>query len=81
MDSFFIGISDVNDTGTKMKIKNLILHPNYKGRNSDIALMKLEKLVFLEDSIQKTCLPNINEDILIGSKCYASGMSNSFIFC
>ena len=64
-----------------MKVKNLILHPNYKGKNSDIALLKLEKLVFLEDSIQKACLPSINEDIMIGSKCYASGMSNSVIFC
>ena len=81
MNSFFVGISNVHDAGTKMKVKNLILHPNYKGRSSDIALMKLEKVVFLEGSIQKACLPSINEDIMIGSKCFASGMSKSFIYC
>ena len=55
---------------------DIIAHPKYKqpsNLNNDIALLKLDKPLKLNDRIRTVCLPKNGTVIPVGSTCFMSG--------
>ena len=57
--------------------KNIIIHPGYIPRvANDIAIVELEKDAMLSTYITTACLPQVDERVAPGTKCYMSGKLN-----
>ncbi|XP_065058859.1 deleted in malignant brain tumors 1 protein-like [Rhopilema esculentum] len=66
----------LNDTTEqKHKVERIVPHPNYDGRtlNNDIALMKLQTPVMMNDHVRTACIPAKTDVIAIGSTCFITG--------
>ena len=71
----------LNDTTEqKHKVERIVPHPNYDGNtiNNDIALMKLQTPVMMNDHVRTACIPAKSDVIAVGSTCFITGKKFKF---
>lgn len=59
-----------------IQVEEIIIHPKYHEPteyNNDIALVKLSQPARLDQYVQTACLPEENEEVPVGTKCFISG--------
>ena len=62
-----------------VRLKKIIIHPGYIPKvANDIAVVELEKDAMLSTYITTACLPQADERIAPGTKCYMSGKLNLY---
>ena len=57
----------------------VISHPSYNAGASsthDIAMLKLDRSVELNDAVNLACLPGLSESVAVGTDCWVTGMSD-----
>ncbi|XP_074633753.1 zinc metalloproteinase nas-15-like [Acropora palmata] len=76
--SYSLTLGDHNhnsNEGTEQTIRasRVIKHPQYRGSNNDIALLKLSRPARINDRVSPACLPEANYIVPPGTTCYITG--------
>ncbi|XP_049708753.1 serine protease 48 [Elephas maximus indicus] len=65
--------ADDSSQGLQYHVSKIIIHPNFKERTADIALLKLYSRVTFTSLILPICLPTIKEHLTIPASCWVTG--------
>ena len=59
----------------RFTIQQLILHPKYKhsGYDYDLALLKVNGTININDRVRPACLPGLKTSFDVGTQCYITG--------
>jgi len=62
-------------------VKKVVQHESYKYQTDthDVAIMELDAEVLFGDYINNICLPEEDEELAVGSKCFMSGACDSYL--
>lgn len=65
----------VSATETKTALTEIIIHPEYNAttHDKDIALLKLQTSIVVNNHIQPICLPTTNSQFFTSTLCWATG--------
>ena len=71
-----LGAYKINDTAQEIEVQKIIMHEDYHSPARfahDIALLKLKTPAMLGPGVGLVCLPDLNNALIPGKRCYITG--------